>query len=87
MTTHSRGEDQTAISVSMKRSLLSQVDSRARALGLNRSQYLAQLARQDIAAKGALVLKEEQVPKSHPPAAPGAVGARSLTKYPPIKRT
>lgn len=64
MTTHSRGEDQTAISVSMKRSLLTQVDARAAALGLNRSQYLAQLARQDIAAKGVLVLKEEQAPKS-----------------------
>jgi hypothetical protein len=86
MTTHSRGENQTAISVSMTRDLLELVDTRAKALGLNRSQYLAQLARQDIAAKGAIILQEVSAPKSNPPAAPRAAGAPETTKYPPIKR-
>lgn len=59
MTTHTRSKDITAISVSIPVSLLERVDARARALGLNRSQYLAQLARSDIAERGAMTLREE----------------------------
>jgi hypothetical protein len=53
-----RKPDQTAISVSMSKTLLEQLDARAEALGLNRSQYLVHLARQDLASKGALILQE-----------------------------
>ena len=59
MTTHTRSPGQTAISVSIPRSLLDDIDRRAEALGLSRSQYLTQLARQDIAAKGSLILQEK----------------------------
>ena len=53
-----RKPDQTAISVSMSKALLEQLDARAAALGLNRSQYLTQLARRDVAEKGSLTLHE-----------------------------
>lgn len=58
MTTHTRSENQTAISVSMTRELLAEVDERAKALGLNRSQYLAQLARADLRERRELTLRE-----------------------------
>lgn len=47
-----RSPDQTAISVSLPVELLSDIDERAKSLGLNRSQYLAQLAKQDLAMGG-----------------------------------
>ena len=53
-----RKPDQTAISVSMSKEMLAQMDARAKALGLNRSQYIAQLARADLLAKGALVIQD-----------------------------
>lgn len=53
-----RSEDQTGISISMSQKLLEDIDSRAAALGLNRSQYLSQLARADIASGGSLTLHE-----------------------------
>lgn len=53
-----RRPDQTAISVSIHVGLLAQIDARAAALGLNRSQHLAQLARNDVASGGDLVLRE-----------------------------
>lgn len=53
-----RSQGQTAISVSLPLDLLERVDTRAAALGLNRSQYLAQLARNDLLERGELVLRE-----------------------------
>ena len=53
-----RAPDQTAISVSIGKELLARIDVRATALGLSRSQYLAQLARNDVATGGDLVLKD-----------------------------
>jgi metal-responsive CopG/Arc/MetJ family transcriptional regulator len=53
-----RKPDQTAISVSMSKSLLAQIDERATALGITRSQYLTQLARADVLVGGELVLRE-----------------------------
>lgn len=54
-----RAPDQTAISVSIGKELLAKIDLRASALGISRSQYLANLARADVARGGDLVLKEE----------------------------
>lgn len=62
-----RKPDQTAISISMSRQLLADLDARASLLGLTRSQYLAQLARNDIATGGGMVIRE--LPKSSSPAA------------------
>lgn len=56
-----RKADQTAISISMSRELLDQIDRRAQNLGLTRSQYLAHLARQDCVEGGDLVLRETPV--------------------------
>lgn len=61
MTEPVRSVDQTAISVSIGRTLLDQIDVRAAALGLNRSQYFAQLARADLAKRGELTLREVPV--------------------------
>lgn len=56
-----RKPTQTAISVSMSKELLAQLDARAGLLGLNRSQYLSQLARQDLIEGGTLELREQPV--------------------------
>ena len=86
MTTHKRSESITAISVSIPKDLLALVDQRAASLKMNRSQYLAQLVRGDIVAGGPLTIHEESSPKAQGTDAPSAVGFRSVTKYPPIKR-
>ena len=57
-----RSPGNTAASISMPQSLLTQIDERAHALGLTRSQYLSQLARQDVDSRGPLPLRE--VPSS-----------------------
>jgi len=62
MTTHKRSDAQTAISVSIPKELLVLVDKRAAALGLNRSQYLSQLARADLHEGGTLTLREGPTP-------------------------
>lgn len=59
MATKPRSPGQTAISVSLDGGLLARIDERAGALGLNRSQYLAQLARADLQKRGELRLQEE----------------------------
>lgn len=64
-----RAPDQTGISVSMAKSLLSQIDARAAKLGLTRSQYFAHLARNDLAEGGGLMIQEET---SHPKSLPDA---------------
>jgi len=80
-----RKPDQTAISVSMSRSLVAAMDKRAKALGLNRSQFIAQLARADLAAGGDLTLKEDS-PKEAGEVAPKIAGSRELTKYPSLAK-
>ena len=77
-----------AISISMTQGLLDDVDKRAAALGLNRSQFFALLAKRDIEERGPMVLQEAgQAPKpSIMTVAPVVVGSRELTKYSPIKR-
>lgn len=59
-----RSPGQTAISISLPESLVAQVEERAQALGLSRSQYLVQLARADLKERGALTLHE--TPNSTP---------------------
>lgn len=51
-----RSPDQTAISVSLSKSLLADIDRRAEQLGLSRSQFLAQIARTNIDQGGPLVI-------------------------------
>lgn len=53
-----RRPNQTAISVSISVEQLARIDARAASLGLNRSQYLVQLARKDVSAGGDLVLRD-----------------------------
>ena len=53
-----RRASQTAISISMSKDLLVRIDERASALSLTRSQYIAQLARQDLVKRGELTLHE-----------------------------
>jgi metal-responsive CopG/Arc/MetJ family transcriptional regulator len=54
-----RAKGQTAISVSLPKELLEEVDRRAGLLGLTRSGYLASLARADLVAGGDFVLREK----------------------------
>jgi len=49
MTVKQRSPGQLGISISMSEKLRDEIDARASSLGLTRSQYLAQLARNDIA--------------------------------------
>ena len=51
-----RSKGQTAVSISLPKELLDQIDLRAGALGLPRSQYLALVARKDIMMGGAFVI-------------------------------
>ena len=87
MTTHKRSDSITAISVSIPKELLVLVDQRAASLKMNRSQYLAQLVRGDIADGGPLTIHEESAsPKAQGTDAPKPVGARELTNFPTAKR-
>ena len=43
-----RSQKQIAISISLSKSLLSEIDARAKAMGMSRSHYLAVIARLDI---------------------------------------
>jgi len=54
-----RNPANTVISVSMSRALLNEIDARAANLGLSRSQYLCQLAREDLIARGDMTLREK----------------------------
>lgn len=47
-----RSPDQTIVSISLPKELLTMVDDRARSLGMNRSQYLSRVARADVKAGG-----------------------------------
>jgi hypothetical protein len=54
-----RSRGQTAVSFSVEKGLLAQIDERAASFGLSRSTYLAALARADLARKGELILSEQ----------------------------
>jgi hypothetical protein len=56
----------------MSRNLLAQIDERANAISLSRSQYLCQLARQDLAARGDLMLRETPPPYGKPNSVPAS---------------
>ena len=58
MTKKKRSSGQTAVSISLPAPLLREIDRRAEALGLNRSQYLSFLAKRDLQEKGDLTLRE-----------------------------
>lgn len=62
MVTKPRSPGNTAISFSISAELLAQIDARAAALGLNRSSYLASLARADLAQGGPLTIRETTTP-------------------------
>jgi hypothetical protein len=87
MTTKQRSPGKIAISVSMSEELLLKLDARATALGLNRSQYLAQLARADLASGGDLTLRETPPPhgsSSSPVSAPvDSPDKMKLVVFPP----
>lgn len=53
-----RGPNQTAVSISLTKELLEEIDTRARLLGLTRSQYLIQLARRDLLDRPDFILRE-----------------------------
>lgn len=74
-----RSPGQTAISVSLPQSLVDQVDKRAEALGLSRSQYLAQLARADLMDRGDLTLRE--TPSVDDPQTPPVPSHQTDTSY------
>jgi hypothetical protein len=56
---------QTAVSISLPKELLRQIDARADRLGIPRSQYLALIARRDILIGGSLTLSPADT--GHPP--------------------
>lgn len=58
MVQKARSAGQTAISVSMPKAMVEEIDARAERLGLNRSQYLLQLAKQDLEERSPIVLRE-----------------------------
>ena len=51
-----RSKGQTAISVSLSRNVLAQIDDRAKDLGIGRSRYLVWLAQHDLAKGGELLV-------------------------------
>jgi hypothetical protein len=78
MGTKPRTPGQTAVSISLPEKLLLDIDARADALNINRSQYLAALARNDLSARGILTLQETTEPAPAPPAKP--TGATTYPK-------
>jgi len=56
-----RAPDQTAVSISLPKDILSQIDARAGALGIPRSRYLSIIALQDISKGGPLQLETNQI--------------------------
>lgn len=58
MGTKPRSPGQIAFSVSMEERLRDEIDARSESLGLNRSQYLAILARRDLATGGGMTIPD-----------------------------
>ncbi len=56
----------TAISVSVEKRLLDKIDDRARRLGMTRSVYLANLARNDLAKGGNFVITAKTKKEADP---------------------
>ena len=85
-----RSPDQCAISVSLSKELLADIDARAKALDLSRSQYLSLIARTDIVQGGPLTIPATDA--EHPA---GSVDSRqiidflivALTKYEACQKT
>jgi len=66
-----RASDQTAVSISLPRAILAQIDGRARDLGVGRSRYLVWLAQHDLAKGGELTVPLRQnLPPLTPPEPP-----------------
>ena len=55
-----RSSDQTAVSISLPRAILAQIDERARDLGIGRSRYLVWLAQHDLIKGGELAIPLRQ---------------------------
>ena len=87
MTTHKRSDNITGISVSIPKDLLELVDSRAAAIGLNRSAYIGLLVRQDLALKDSLTVHETPAPKEVASIAPASAGVRVPTNYPSLQKS
>jgi hypothetical protein len=62
-----RSQEQTAISVSITKDLLSRIDDRANTLGLTRSRYIAVVAQIDIAKGGPLTIPAHGASQPAPP--------------------
>jgi hypothetical protein len=93
-----RSRDQTATSLSLPKELLEQISRRAAALRMSRSQYLCELAINDLAQRPPLVLRESnstgralEVIDASAASAGAAASARPAagptTKYPPVPRS
>lgn len=80
-----RSANQTAISVSMSKDMLREIDTRSAALHMTRSSYIAALVRNDLIEGGDMVLKEK-ASGSAGKVVVAPVGLRVPTKYPPLKR-
>jgi hypothetical protein len=64
-----RSQEQTAISVSITKELLTRIDNRADELGLSRSRYIAVVAQIDIAKGGPLTIPTQGAAQPAPPVA------------------
>jgi len=62
-----RSPEQTAISVSITKDLLSRIDNRASEVGLSRSRYIAVIAQIDIAKGGPLTIPTQGAVQPAPP--------------------
>ena len=73
-----RSPDQAVVSISLPKDLLAKIDTRATALGMPRSRYLAFLAKTDVDRGGALTLE----PRPEPVPAPNALDlVREITQF------
>ena len=62
-----RSPDKTAVSISLPKDLLAEIDARARSLGMTRSRYLTFLAQQDLTKGGPLVIPPRETPEPAEP--------------------
>lgn len=83
MVTKARSPGQTAISLSMPEDVVRELDRRAAALHLNRSTFILQLIKQDLAERPDLVLRETPIPGSRTDTERKVVGAVKSGVAPP----
>jgi len=62
-----RSPGKTAISVSLEKELLDKIDERSKNLGITRSAYLCNLARNDLAKGGEFVIGKKTAKEGHDP--------------------